>query len=350
MRLCARACTVVCVAVASWMAPAVWAFDACAASPDGTLVVVGGANRAIYVYKAPAWEIVHRAWMRARVVQIAFTPDGTQCVVLGDDKTARVLNVTDWKEKKRLENVSPLAVARQAPVAVSTGRKRGGGWQDRSVIVWSLPDWKPAKEIDLPKGAVPAGMAVSADGKTAYIRTKQIKDPKEKQVDPGPEPKGWEKKHLWRARKDGWVSDVLVVDVGQGAVVKTVRCFDTSHNYRMYAVDDGLVIANYHMYFGLVDATAGKYEVVHTGRHFAYGSGRGPKGHIYTGSLATYRVVNPNGQEVANGKISKLAGWPEYFKAFTPVGTQHVVGVTDAFRLIVIDAEKHTVEKEIAGY
>jgi len=76
----------------------------------------------------------------------------------------------------------------------------------------------------------------------------------------------------------------------------------------------------------------------------------GPSGNIYTGSLRSYAVLDPSGKAVAEGKISKLPGWPEYFRAFAPMGPDKVVAATDAFRVIVIDAKSHEIVKETPVY
>jgi WD40 repeat protein len=324
-------------------------FQGCAVSPDGKTVVVGGDNRVLYVVDASTWKVDKRIWFGPRIKDICFGKDGTQCYVKGDDRMLHVLSTSDWTEQKRLKDMEPLALAADMSVALSVGRKRGGGWRDRALIVWRLPDWTLAKEIDLPKDLHPHKLALTADGKTAYVRTGSIKDPKEKDTEVGPEPKAWKARSLWKQRKDGRVTDVLVIDVGTGKISKTIRCFDSSMNYRIYPTADGAVFADYSQYCGVLDAGAGAYEVKRTDG-FAYGSGRGPKGNLYTGGLASYLVLGPKAEKIGEGKIKKIPGFPEYFRRFTPLGADRVLGVTDAYRVIVIDASSHKVVKEVAVY
>ncbi len=320
-----------------------------AASPDGAWFVVGGDNRAIYVYDTKTWEIAKRIWIGSRVRQVHFTPDGSQCVVLDDHGVARIYNPKDWTKAREMPGMRAFAMARNAPVAVASGRKKGGRWDEYVVKVLSVPGWEVTGEIPLEKGRTLVATAITADGKTAYARTRGFKDDTEKQKDPGPEPKGWTAKGLWRMRKDGQVSELLVIDVAKKAIAKKIVCYDTPTNCRLYPVPQGAVSVVYGQYCGWLNAATGEYTTQIT-KQFAYGSGQDRAGNLYIGSLRSYLVLTPNGKPLAKKQASKLPGFPEYFRGFAPLGSDLVVGVTDAFRLILIDARQHTVVKEIACY
>ncbi len=324
------------------------ALTAGAASPDGAVFVVGGENRAIYLYDTKDWTITQRIWIGSRIQAIHFTPDGSQCIVLGDHDTATILDAKTWEKLKEQPHLDAFAVARSAPVAVSSAQK-GRSWKDRLVKVWSLPDWKAAAEIPLEKGLVPAAMALTADGKTAYLRTRPVKEPKEKEADAGPEPEDHAEKSLWRERTDGRASRFLVIDLEAKAVTKTVTCFDSPNKFRLYPVPTGCVAVVYGRYCGWLEAETGKYRTQVTGQ-FAYGSGQDTKGNLYVGALRSYLVLGPDGEQLAKNRVSKLPGFPEYFRDFAPLGTDRVVGVTDGVRLIAIDAAKHAVLKEVKCY
>jgi hypothetical protein len=324
------------------------ALSAGAASPDGTVFVVGGHNRAVTVYDTKTWEVRQRIWIGARIQAIHFTPDGSQCMVLGDHNTAIILDPKTWEKAQEQPGLHTLAVARAAPVAVSSAQK-GRSWKNRVVKVWSLPDWKAAAEIPLEKGLVPAAMALTADGKTAYLRSRPVKEPKEKEADAGPEPEDHAEKSLWRERTDGRVSHLLVLDLEAKAVTQSVTCFDSPHRLRLYPVPGGCVSVVYTRYCGWLDTETGKYRTQVTGQ-FAYGSGQDAQGNLYIGALRSYLVLSPEGKQLAKNRASRLPGFPEYFRDFAPLGADRVVGVTDGFRVIVIDAAKHTVLKEVKCY
>jgi hypothetical protein len=324
------------------------ALTAGAASPDGTRFVVGGENRAIYVYDTETWDIRHRIWVGSRIRTIHFTPDGTRCIVLGDHDTAYIFDAEKWAKVQEQPHLDAFAMARSAPVAVSSAQK-DRSWDDRLVKVWSLPDWKTVAEIPLEKGLVPTDMAVAADGKTAYLRTRPVKDPKEKDAERGPEPEEYVEKTLWRDRADGRVSHFIILDLEAKAVAKNVQCFDSPNKFRLYPVPTGCVAVVYGRYCGWLDAETGTYRTQVTGQ-FAYGSGQDATGNLYVGALRSYLVLSPEGKRLAKNRVSALPGFPEYFRDFAPLGSDRVVGVTDGFRLILIDAAKHTVLKEINCY
>ena len=325
------------------------ALHSVAASPDGKTVAAGGDNRVLYVVNAETWEVVRRVWMGARVRGVSFTPDGALCVVLGGDHVARVLRPADWSTVREVKGLENLTLAAKAPVAISSGRAKGGGYRDQAVKIWALPGFELQGEVALAKGTRAAGLGITADGKTAYCRSAYIKDEAEKQADPGPEPKDYAAKVLWRARKDGRVSETSVIDLAGKRVVKTVRHFDTPSKFRLCPVPAGVLTVAYDRCLGVTNVETGQYEVLLTGA-FAYGSGQAADGTIYTGSLRSFAVMAPDGKALAKQRIGSIPGWPEYFRGFAPLGADKVVGITDAWRIIVIDAKSHAVLKKVNVY
>lgn len=336
-----------CVQVA--VAPTAWALNAGAASPDGKLFVTGGDGRALYVYDTGTWEIAKRLWLGARVQTLAFTPDGGQCIVGMDQGLTWILDTGKWEKTRELQRLDNLAVARTAPVAVSTVNKWSGGKANGVVRVWSTADWSTTKEIPLGEGLGPDMAAIAADGKTAFVRTSRIDAPDEAKADPGPEPKDSAEKNLWRERKDGKATSLLLVDLAQGTVAKTVVCFDTTGMCRLYPVPSGVMVVSYNQYHALWSLADNSYTPTIT-KQFAYGSGQSVSGEVYMGALRSYLVLSPEGKEVVKKEAGKLPGFPEYFRCFAPLGEGLVVGVTDANRLIVIDAKTHEVVKEVNCY
>ena len=330
-------------------APAAWALQAGAASPDGKVFVAGGEGRVLYVLDTEKWEVTKRIWLGARVEALAFSPDGAQCIVGMDDGLTWVFNAATWEKVNDLGNRPLLAVARKAPVAVSAEQSWVAGKAQGRLKVWSLADWKMTKEITLGPGQAAAGTAIAPDGKTAYVRLSRMESPEEKKADPGPEPKDWTEKGFWRERKDGAITGLLAIDLDQGTVGKKITCFDTPGNFRLYLVPGGVMTVAYGQYHALWDIETGKYEPK-ANREFAYGSGQSAAGDLYVGSLRTYLVLSPEGKEAARKEASRLPGWPEYFRGFVPLGEALVVGVTDASRLIIIDAKTHNILKEVNCY
>ena len=331
------------------LAPMALAVSAGAASPDGKVFVTGGEGRALYVLDTEKWEITRRIWLGARVEALAFSPDGTQCILGLDGGLTWCFNTATWEKAKDLGKLPLLAVARQAPVAISAEQAWTGAKPEGRIKVWSVANWKVTKAIPLGEGHVAAGTALAADGKTAYIRLSRMENAEEKKTDPGPEPKDWAEKSLWRERNDGDVAVLLAIDLDQGTVTKKITCFDSPTNYRLYPVPGGLVTVCYNQYHALWSIEAGKYEPAVSGQ-FAYGSGQSLSGEIYVGGLRNYLVLSPDGKEIAKKEASQLPGFPEYFRDFVPLGEALVVGVTDASRLIIIDAKTHNVLKEVNCY
>lgn len=337
------------LACASLVSSVAVALHVGAASPDGSVFIAGGDNRVLYVFDTAKWEVTKRIWLGSRIRTIQFTQDGSQCVVGDDHAALRIFNPKDWSKLQELRDTPVFAMAAGAPVAVTTARKAGGGWDEKVVRILSLPDWKPTAEVAIEKGHTPIVLALSADGKTVYVRTRGTKDDEEKKAAPVPKPKDWSEEALWRARTDGRVSALLVIDVAKAAVNQTVKCFDSPSNFRLYPVPKGVVSVVYGQYCGWLDAAKGAYTTQMT-KQFAYGSGQDRQGNLYIGSMRSYLVLSPDGKQVARHESSKLPGFPEYFRHFEPLGDGLMVGVTDASRLILIDAKTHAVTREVNCY
>jgi hypothetical protein len=310
------------------------------------LLAVGGDNRSVLVLAAPDWKVVQRKWIGARVRGIDFTADNSQCAVLGDDQIVRVFNTTDWLEVKQLRQVRAFAVARRARLAVAALPKAEAGRDETVLAVFATPTWDLRKQIDLVPKKTPMSAALSPDSRTAYVRTIPFDDPREKEIDAGPEPKDWTERDFWKARNDGRATAIYVIDLMTGKITKEIRCFDSPGNCGFYVTPTSVVSAAYSRYLGVLDTQTWEYTVIPTGG-FAYGSGCSAAGEIYTGSLASYLVLSPKGEKLADGSISRLPGFPEYFRGFTPLGSDQVAGITDAWRIILIDAAGRSVVKEL---
>lgn len=339
-----------CFVAALWAsASSALALDACGASPDGKHLVVGGANRAIYLYDTESWEMLEKVRVDYRVQGIHFDSTGDQCVVNGGGRDLLVYDVENWKQVKKIKGAIACAIAPKAPVAGTIRKKRGGGWKDRVLIVWSLPEWEVKKKIDLPEDFKPMQTVFSEDAKICYLRSGRFRNKKEKEADAGPKPESHMERNLWRQRTDGYVSKIMAMDVEAEKIMKTIECFDTPNKFDIFPAENGAVFACYGRYVATFDVEKGTYETKPTGE-FAYGSGMGPAGNIWTGSLRSYLVLSPDSKKLGQGKIDQLPGFPEYFRDFTPLGDDKVVAVTDAWRIVIFDAQKYEVLKTIPCY
>ena len=219
-------------------------FD-CAGSPDGKWLVAGGDNRTIFVLATDKWEVKQRIWIGARIKSIQFTSDGKRCLVLGGDKALRVFSSGDWSLEKTITGMMHFSVARNAPVAIG----KTGSWRESVITVWSTESLKMVKEI--PTGKSIDRIAISHDGKTAYARSTTQTNAEEKESDAGPEPSDRKAKAIWKMKKDGRVTDAYTIDLMEGRIVDSIRCFDSSGNYRIYPTSSGCAFASYYEYTGL---------------------------------------------------------------------------------------------------
>jgi hypothetical protein len=316
---------------------------AAAGNPDGTLVATGGEGRSVWVVETESWTIAHRLWVGVWVEQLAFTSDGRQLVIGGEDKKIRVFDTKTWKPLDVQIESSFISIASEAKLAVTREQNRKRNVEQ--LVVWSVPDWKEVKRIDwTPKDKTYFVDAIlTPDGKTAYVRTSDFDNPAETEK----KPTEGEEKPKDRAFTDGKSSRLLVVDIESGQVTKEVVCFDKDiigrfQKNRMFPTPTGVIMAHDRGYVGVLNVKAGTYEQQSISGMVGEASGQGRNGNLYMGSSTWYAAVSGAGNKLQIVELKeKLPGWPEYFAAFAPCGSDKVVGVTSGYRMIVIDTKTH---------
>ena len=102
-------------------------------SPDGKLLAVPGGN-AVFVFDARTGEFKRRlVGHTARVVKVAFSPDGSRLASGADDRIARVWETAEWKEvhtlKEHPDRVISLAFR-------PDGQVLAAGCADGSIRLW----------------------------------------------------------------------------------------------------------------------------------------------------------------------------------------------------------------------
>ncbi|MFP3938078.1 MAG: WD40 repeat domain-containing protein [Phycisphaerae bacterium] len=327
-----------------------------AADSDGSVVATGGYNRAVFVLETSDWTVTQRIWIGAWVRHIAFSNDGSRCLVLDDAQRLHVFDTSDWDKLKTIENVSALAVASDADVAVTAG-----GPDDESGIsihVWNLPECTVSEKILPPEGSQRklSQVAVSADGATAFARTVAFESDEETDTVFADSYEGFARQQISKLRSDGKVSAIMTFDLDAGSVVDEVVCFDHPtiaqlRKDRMFVVDGRVITAAYAGYLGILDPSEGTYRPIAHNR-LSYGSGLSGRGEVYVGSLRDFMVLAPNGQELLEepARIPELPGWAEYLCWFAPLGQDRVLAVTTAYRLVVIDRKSRDVLNVVHCY
>jgi hypothetical protein len=328
----------------------------CDASPNGQRVAVGGYNRAVIVYDTSDWTVERRLWIGAWVRQVAFSHDGSRCLVLDQADRLHLFDGGDWSKLKTVTGVRALAVAKEAGVAVTAG-----GPDDADALalhVWDLPSGEQRAAIVPPDAARREllQVSVSPDGIAAYARTVGFDNPRQRDTELPPSQDTFAERRMNELRTDGKSSAILVFDIEAGAFVKQVVCFDHPtvsqlRRDRMFVFSERVVTAVYSGYLGVLEPGQTTYEPVLHGE-LAYGSGRSPRGELYIGSLREFTVLAPDGKELTDEpvRIEPLPGWPEYFCWFAPLGEDRVVAVTSAYRIAVIDAHSREVTKLVHCY
>lgn len=315
-----------------------------AVSPDGKTIVVGGDSRTLYVFDGASLEVRDRIWLGATIWSIFFNKDGNRLLVSDTGDTVHLINTDTWKSEKEVEKAGRPCSARAADLFA------GLGYRAEVIDLYSMTDGSKKGSVKVDQKV--AAFGLNADGTRLGLLTKGEKDEAEKEVKYNDIPKdlkGIEKK-AFQQKNDGKTAVFHLFEVPSGKELHKAKIFYTARAGSTLLFDgDAAVIVGYGNVNARIDPE-GDIEIFATANSLNYGIGVSPDQKVIgTGGLRNGSYTQVDGLEAKTFKISKLPGWPEYFKGFAFDGEGNAYGFTSGYRMIKIRPDG-AIEKEVPVY
>ncbi|MCO6384020.1 PQQ-binding-like beta-propeller repeat protein [Oceanicola sp. 502str15] len=301
-------------------------------SPDGATLLAGGDNRVIYVIDAATFEVKERIWSPAMPVWMDHSADGSLVYVLDSDDMLTAYAAADMSKKWEIQRVRDMAFRPEANRIVTWRGVSGGS----EITVIDATTGGQQKTVATPEGTQIDSAGLSDDGTMLYAITRQEKSEDETKEKPGDDVKGLDKE-IFRKKHDGYVAQLLKVDLEAGTTAATGSWYSGSNFDDVRAVGEQVFYLKPGSDPMVADA-AGEVTMLDLQR-----------------TNGDYAEISPDGTEIVagdGGKVSfipvaggapltlgveDLPGWFEKTQGFEYLPDGRVVAVTDGWRLVVID-------------
>lgn len=309
---------------------------AVAVTADGSRVVVGGSNRALYEVDPNTLEVKRRVYLGRRVSEMAFTQDATRLWV----ESTKGIHILDGKTLEILEtrdNLARMAVVPGLDRLVVFHRRRPTGLR-----VLDMKTGETLRALPVESRSTPVGFALSPDGsKVALLhgREKLESEPKVARGDVPKELRGAARNEFLQ-RKDGYGQRLVIFDMSSGEVVReTTSWFATSSgSHRLLWRGEELLVVTYQNQNARFDAK-GEATYFELGNSYNYAHFASPDGrNVWSGGLAQGALTPAEGAATLF-ELPAPGGFPEYFKAFSLAKDGTAFAGTTAFRVARFDAK-----------
>ncbi len=307
-----------------------------AVSPAGDKLVAGGDSRTLLVLDPATLAVKERIWIETSIVELAFDQAGATLAVTDTSGDVLLFDTASWKPRASIPARGTVAYS---PAA---GLVAGADKQNRSVSIFSMSDGKETKKLDLPAGVTVANLGFSADGKRLAVlfRAKDGAEPKVAGNAVPKELKGMEREEFI-LKNDGKVSEFAVYDLGSGKLVSQKTTYFSVEGSAAVFFDGDTVVAVNYRNINARFAPDGNVTLFRSENGFNYGIGVSPDNtRVLTGGLRAFSFTKADGAPAAKGELSKLPGWPEYFKGFSATADgKTIYAATTGYRIVKMGAD-----------
>ncbi|MCC2096106.1 MAG: hypothetical protein KDJ29_04410 [Hyphomicrobiales bacterium] len=305
-----------------------------AVDTSGKLLVAGGDTRTLVVLDPGSLEVKARHWIGTSIVRLAFNNDGSILAVEDTSGTVFLYDTKTWKAKYTLQKHANMATAPAQNILAGVNTSYRGGTIDFN----SMKDGANLGQIQLGARERVAAMGFSKDGKKLGVLLSAEKSPDEKVVKYSDIPKDLrgQARDEFRQLNDGKVSAYRVYEVSSGKKLSEGKTwFSLGHSGQLTFDGDAVVALAYSSYGARIEPD-GKTKMFKTKNSYNYGLGLSPDGSTWlSGGLASYSLTGV--ADMANkgsGRVSRLPGWPEYFKGFSATADNKAIyGASTAYRV-----------------
>lgn len=313
---------------------------AVAVTADGTRLVAGGSNRALYELDPATLAVKRRVWLGRRVMNLVFSPDGKVLVV---ESTSGV----QWLKADTLEPFQAVEDAhsiRSVP-ALDAVAMVVPDYHEPAVRVFGFADATERAAVVYDPRRRAAAYGVSPDGKRLAILEKRQKDESEETITGRKIPEELRKEGgaalaEFQQRHDGWSTTFRVFDLASAEQRFEKKLWFTSEGSDLvtWHGEDAYVIG--YRNHGARITPEGEITVFALGNGLNQAYYASPDGKaIWTGgSRDGARTLVP-GLASASFEIDEVEGFNEQFKAFTTAADGTAFAGTTAFRVLRLGAD-----------
>ena len=220
---------------------------AVAVSPDGATVLAAGDNRVLYTLDGATLEVTDRKYIPQQVKEIHYSRDGRRIFLRMDNRLFRAHAAGSFKMLFEVENISSMSLASDAERLALLEDNYDGG-----VLHIMATSGKLMKKMEYPDIDTEL-VAMSADGRTAMLLTDSDKSDTEPKESAPSDLKGYDK-YVFRQKNDGYISQILNVNVGDGSHTINDTFYRISFPFAIRMLGDKMAIINGAQDSGLVSA------------------------------------------------------------------------------------------------
>ncbi len=318
---------------------------AVAVSPGGKTIVTGGDNRVLYVLDPSTLRVKKRIWTESGIWRMAFNKNGEKLLVEDTTPTIRYFKTSDWKLERELKREGFMSTA---PLVDTMAALDSGS---KSVSVFSMTDGSIKKTVKTDVSI--SAFGIDPNAKRLAVISRYEKDKSEEKVafkDIPKDLKGAAKKAFIQ-KNDGKTSVFFLYEIPSGKLLfKKKIFFSATNGSKLVFNKDSVLVICYNNVNAKIDTKTGNTAIFELGNSFNYGIGLSTdQKRIASGGLAngTYTMVDENVQK--KFKITKIKGWPEYFKDFAFDSMGNLFGTTSGYRIITVN-ESGKVIKSVPVY
>lgn len=314
------------------------ALGAIAVSPDGKTVFAAGDNRVLYVLDAEKMSVQKRVWIGINPLSITFSSDGSTFVLHDTKGSLRFYNASTYQMTSEVTGAMAMAVAEKADIIFAAGRPSGRGSEVKtSLRGYSLVTGKPI--LDKAVNAAILGIGVDTDARRIFAISKQVKNPSEP-VQKTPSTLRSVERETFRQKNDGKTADFIAFDVNGNELGRHTSWFSSASPVTIVSAGNALRVMGFNNMNAHITLGSMETKIFRNKNNFNYGIGYSIENNrIVTGGLARGSITTVDNGQVSSFSISKIGGWPEYFRGFSIAKDGTIYGGTTAYRLVRIGAD-----------
>lgn len=210
--------------------------NAVAVSPDGTGLLVAGDNRVLYTLDPSDLSVTDRAYVPGEIEWMEFSADGRTVYFRHDDETFVARAAGSNKQRFTMEGIDEVSYAPDANRILLME----DNYKEAVLHLLQAANGKVLKTITI-KDIDAEQVSLSADGSYALVLTDSDKSETEEKKDVPSDLKNHDK-YLFRQQNDGYVSNVLKVDMRTGEFTTVETFYKVSYPKQIRSTENGMVI------------------------------------------------------------------------------------------------------------
>lgn len=210
--------------------------SAVAISPDGTTLLVAGDNRVIYTVDPETLNVLDRRYESGRITWMEFSSDGENLYILMEDERFIALTAGSFKQRFLVDDVDAVSYAPESNRMALLENKYDGG----ILRIVQAANGKEMSKITFPDIDTEL-VALSPDGARALILTDDDQSEDEPKLGIPSDLKDYDK-YVFRQKNDGYLSQVLDVDLKAGTYTATRTYYRVSYPEQVRMLGDDMLI------------------------------------------------------------------------------------------------------------